>query len=320
MERLKNICACCSVDVFAMMSGYFGINRKKVTVYRIVELISIVMFYSVIITLGFLGFAPAKLAGMKDILKGIFPSFAGRYWYITCFIPVLLFQPYLNKMLLSLTEKQHLAMILTGVLIFSCIPSFLLIDFFKFNNGYSFVWLLFLYSVGAYIERNKEDGHCKLLKKYGMVLFFIISLILLFGNILIVYFLGFNLNYMIAYTSPFVLAMGFSAMLSLSDAKINVGGKIITILSAAAFDVYIIHSHMLIFDLVLTDAFAWIRECMWYCVPVVCLGCAVGVFLMCAIVAFFRIQLFRVLHINHLIAKLSAQIDNLLYADSMLQR
>ena len=160
-----NICAFCSVDIFAMMSGYFGINKKKDTIFRAIELIVIVLFYSVIITMCFLIFAPSRITGIRDIIKGLFPPLVGRYWYITCFIPVLILQPFINKMLLSLTKKQHFVMIVIEVLVFSCVPSAVSVDFFKFENGYSFVWLLSLYTIGAYLGRDRENKNYKYLKK-----------------------------------------------------------------------------------------------------------------------------------------------------------
>ena len=313
------ICACCSVDIFAMMSGYFGINKKKETIFRAIELIVIVLFYSVVITLCFLIFAPSRITGIVDIIKGIFPPLVGRYWYITCFIPVLIFQPFINKMLLSLTNKQHFVMVVIEILVFSCVPSVVPVDFFSFGNGYSFVWLLSLYSIGAYLGRDTGNAYAyyNYFQKYGIVLFFIISFLLLFGNVFASKILGFNPRYMEAYTSPLVLFMGLSVLLLLSNIKQNISqkisGKVIEVLSSTAFDVYIIHGHVLIYDLVLAGAFTWIKELAWYYIPVACFVCAIAIFLLCSILGFIRIQLFRIVQIKNLIIKISTRIDRLLY-------
>lgn len=142
------ICACCSVDIFAMMSGYLGINKSKNTCFRSLELIAIVLFYSVLITVLLLIFMPAKITGIKDVIKGLLPPLVGRYWYITCFIPVMILQPFINKMLLCLSEKQHGMLSILQILLFSCLPSVIPVDFFRFEGGYSFAWLLSLYTIG----------------------------------------------------------------------------------------------------------------------------------------------------------------------------
>ncbi|MGM9635448.1 MAG: acyltransferase family protein, partial [Candidatus Avispirillum sp.] len=197
------------------------------------------------------------------------------------------------------------------------IPSLVHVDFFEFADGYSFVWLLTLYSIGAYLGRDRENAYFRYIKKFGIAVFFIISFILLFGNIFATKILGFNPNYMVDYTSPLVLLMGLSVLITLSGIKQNLSGKrsgkVIEVLSSTTFDVYIIHSHVLIYDLVLAGAFAWIKGLAWYCIPAVCIACAVAVFSLCSIIGFIRIQLFRIVRINDLIAKLSARIDKLLY-------
>lgn len=235
------ICACCSVDIFAMMSGYLGINKSKNTCFRSLELIAIVLFYSVLITVLLLIFMPAKITGIKDVIKGLLPPLVGRYWYITCFIPVMILQPFINKMLLCLSKKQHGILVILQILIFSCLPSVIPVDFFRFEEGYSFAWLLSLYTIGAYLGRVKADGKFKFLKKYAALIFLGTSFVLLFGNILVTHVVGKNHNYMVRYTSPLVLLMGVCVLLALADKKWKAHGKVLEKVSAVTFDVYIIH-------------------------------------------------------------------------------
>lgn len=307
------ICAFCSVDIFAMMSGYLGINKSRSTCFRSVELIAVVLFYSVLITAAFLIFMPGKITGIKDIVKGIFPPLVGRYWYITCFIPVLILQPFVNKMLLCLSKKQHGILVALQVLIFSCLPSVIPVDFFCFAQGYSFVWLLSLYTIGAYLGRIKEDGKFKFLKKYAALIFFAVSFVLLFGNILVTHVVGKNHNYMVCYTSPLVLLMGVCVLLSLADKKWKAHGKALEKVSAVTFDVYIIHGHVLIYDTILAGAFAWIYDLAWYWIPAVCVGCAIAIFAVCTLVGLVRAALFRLVRAEKGFAKLAAKVDRVIY-------
>ena len=88
------ICAVCSVDVFAIMSGYLGLNKKASSLYRALELISVVLFFSVLSTSFFAIFYPEKVLNIKSIIVGLFPPMADRYWYIMNFIPILIMQPF----------------------------------------------------------------------------------------------------------------------------------------------------------------------------------------------------------------------------------
>ena len=44
------ICAYCSVDLFAILSGWLGIYKKKHSIFRAIELLAVVLFCSIIIT------------------------------------------------------------------------------------------------------------------------------------------------------------------------------------------------------------------------------------------------------------------------------
>lgn len=307
------ICALCSVDVFGMMSGFLGIFKKKESVFRLLELIAVVLFYSAIITICFLILTPTKFNGTMSIIHGLIPPLAGRYWYITCFIPVLLFQPFINKMLLALTEKQHLIMVILEVLFFSCIPSFFNIDFFSFQSGYSFVWLLSLYSIGAYIARCKATTQNNPFKKTGVLLFFAISFVLLFGNLIAMYRCKWNIRYMVAYTSPLLLAMAFFALIRLINLKQIPLENLAKKLSCTSFDVYIIHGHIFIYNYLITDGFTWMGKYPWYVILLLCLLCAALIFILCSVLAAIRVKLFQKLGIVKLLEILSKKIDGIIY-------
>lgn len=307
------ICVICSVDIFAMLSGYLGIRKKKASVYRFLELITILLFYSIIITLCFLFIAPDKITGIRAFLNGIFPPLAGKYWYITCFIPVMIFQPYINTMLLALSEKQHLILVALEILIFSCIPSLVSVDFFRFQLGYSFVWLLVLYSIGAYLGRKTSNSAHYPRNRTAIILFFAISLFLLAGNYCgFVLFEG-NIRYMVSYTSPFVLVMALLVLVTLANCPKIAASALTEKLSSAAFDVYMIHGHILIYDYVLHDGFTWARQLPWYITPAVCVLCSVLIFIVCAFLGLLRIKLFQKANINGLLQIVSKRIDQILY-------
>lgn len=149
-----------SVDLFAMLTGWLDTNRiSKPSTFRILELLSVVLSYSVIITLLFTAFCPEKVIGIKGVVKGIFPMVVGRYWYITCYIPLAILKPYLSKALAEMTIVEHRKLCIILILIFSIIPTFALTDLFVLKWGYSTIWLLICYIIGSYLKRVSDTIH-----------------------------------------------------------------------------------------------------------------------------------------------------------------
>lgn len=82
------ICMLCSVDVFAMLSGYLNGEKRSYHVYRIAELMVSLFFYSIVITAFFYILHKESFDGIKSVIISIAPMLGGRYWYITCYFLV----------------------------------------------------------------------------------------------------------------------------------------------------------------------------------------------------------------------------------------
>ena len=146
------ICAYSSVDLFALLSGWLGIEKKRYSCYRVIELIAVVAIYCVAVTAIFFVADASVFENAKDVIKSLVPSLAGRYWYITCYIPLGFLQPFINKMLLSLSVQNHGKLCTACVVLFSLLTSIINVDLFAFANGYSFGWLVVCYTIGAYLK------------------------------------------------------------------------------------------------------------------------------------------------------------------------
>lgn len=309
------ICAYCAVDLFALLSGWLGIFKKKNSTYRTLELIAITVFYSVLITVVFLFAAPDVFNGFSDIIYSIVPAFADRYWYINCYIALAFLQPFINKILLSLTVKQHQMLCFISLILFSVIPSFVKTDFFAFENGYSFAWLLVCYILGAYLRRLKDDYLKWLYNIKGIAIFLTGSALLLFGNMLIYAVLGSNPLYMISYISPIVLLMSASFLISMKSLPFQKEKHMLKKLSEPAFDVYIIHCHMLVFDHVLTDRFSWLADMNVGLIVPLTLAIAVALYMGLSVVGMLRAFLFKCTRLNKLLYCIAVKIDKIIYKD-----
>lgn len=309
------ICAYCSVDLFALLSGWLGIYKKKCSIFRAAELLAVVLFYSMLITV-IAGFSvPDLFAGPKDILKSVMPILAGRYWYITCYIPLAVLQPFLNKMLLGLNVRQHSAMCIVSIVLFALIPTLMRVDFFALKDGYSFAWLTICYMIGAYLRRMELEKHGLYCRYRALGMFIGGSFLLLIGNLCLTQRLGYDIHYFISYTSPITLLMAAGTMLYLKDINVKWGRKTVRTLSSAAFDIYIIHCHLLIFDVILKDRFIWIAQMPAPAIPVITVVCAGALYLLMAFPGLLRGFLFEKLMVNRIIRAIAEKVDKKIYLE-----
>lgn len=309
------ICAYCSVDLFALLSGWLGIHKKRHSIFRTFELIMIMLFYSLVITWLFLMLCPDIFAGYSDILYSIFPVLSGRYWYIACYIPIAILQPFINKMILALTINQRKNMCVIAVILFSVFPSLCRVDFFAFKEGYSFAWLLICYVIGAYLKRM-EPKRKELNNSFYMFVFFLMgATMLLLGNMLLYTIFKFDWHYLVSYISPIILLMSILLLLYMKNIKLKKGRSVLEKISLVAFDVYIIHCHILIFDFILKDRFIWIVNMNAYFIIIFVFVCSIGLYMGLSLIGMIRIFLFEKMNLNKMLKTISSKIDYIIYKE-----
>lgn len=300
------ICATCSVDLFALLSGYFGIDKRTRSLYRTFELLAIVIFYSVVITLIFFAIDFPEIRSVKNLIKGVFPELVGRYWYITCFIPLSICQPYINKGLNALSLKEHRALCGILIVIFSLVSTVPGVDFFKVIRGYSFLWLCICYIVGAYMKREQGISY----RRFG---FLIGSIVLLVGNYIIYYFKGAKSHYFVEYNSPIILFMSIDLFLLFANLKNVYGREIWKKLSSFAFDVYVLHCHIFVFDFIMKDSFVWISVFSPFMALVIILLCGASIYIWASVVGNVRKYLFKTMGIVNLLNKAADKVNWFIY-------
>lgn len=306
------IIAYSSVDVFAMLTGWLDTDQKiKSSVVRIVELLAITVFYSIVITGAFMFFMPEKITGIKSIINGVFPMIVGRYWYIGCYIPVALLRPYLSQACSNITTQKHkkLCIILVGV--FSVIPTFTTVDFFVAKWGYSTIWLVICYIIGSYIKRIRDTIKLSLLELGGGLLAIVFLLLALKG----VYWkvTGGNIPGIIEYTSPLILVNAVIVLLLFSKLKIKKGKKVLLMFSNTAFDVYIVHCHLFVFDYIINGNFVWIDKYPIVVILFVLLATAMVCYFALSFVGIIRSSLFKRLKCDKIFRFLSCKLDKIIY-------
>lgn len=174
------------VNSFILVSGYFQYN-KKFKPRKIVSLITTTWFYKLIYAIIF------SVTGIVTITKTemlffIQPfnfnyGFGEFYWFINIYIFLYLLSPFINKLIETLSQRQHKTLIIILLIMLSIVPTVTLNSTLN-NNGYTIASFVMLYIIGAYFGKYKlrENYHFKNFSKnkYQLLLLvlFIISIFL----------------------------------------------------------------------------------------------------------------------------------------------
>lgn len=290
----------CAVDLFAMISGYVCYTEaaKKIKVSSYTKMWLQVVFYSLVITwIAYL--INPEIVTVQDFIYSFFPVTQNSYWYFTAYTGLFIVMPLLNAALRN-CSKEYLKKLFTLILIF-----FVLLETVFFvgdtNSGYSFVWLVLMYLLGAIIKK------CDIGKNISPIVAFIGIVILtagtcmwklwgyhfeIFGRLLI-------RDFLISYTSPTIVGAAILYIIGVSKIKFpRILQKIIGFLAPGTFAVYLIYNHKFVNGYVVTGKFAHLSTVpVWQMMGVV-LGFAFAFVLGSVLIDRLRMLLFKVCRVD----------------------
>lgn len=209
-----------AVNIYALITGYAYINGKH-KYSKFLNLWLSVFFYSFFITLIYKFLTPNTI-GITTLIKSAFPIMAKQYWYFTSYFCLFIFIPFINILIKNLSKQQHKYLVFCIVICF-CILNFastiLGLDIFNLNGGYSFLWLMSLYIIGAYLKLYENDFAKRNKNKflYTYILAVCITFLLRFLSKCIKFqllgILSNNTGIFVSYISPFTLLGAISLVL-----------------------------------------------------------------------------------------------------------
>lgn len=232
------VCAYCAVDGFALISGYTASKRPQ-RWCKIVEMWFQVVFYSFFLTmlLGSVGFnIPIE---PQEIWKLLMPVTFKSFWYFTAYFALFFMMPIFNEFLFSIDEHTAKKTFLTLIVLFSVLG--VIGDPFGSGKGYSAIWLMVLYCLGALAKK------IHLFEKKSSV-----ALVLLFTAMCLLswaFLVVQGSNRCINYVSPTILLNGMFLLVLFSRVKIN--GGLIKKVAPLAFGVYLFQLNPVIWNTVL---------------------------------------------------------------------
>lgn len=301
---LLEACAYCAVNCYALISGYVG-YKSKTKLSSLIKLTFTVLFYTIVTTIALFSFVDRNFS-IGSLVRIFIPFGFGNnaYWYFTAYFCLFFLQPYINILINHLDKRLHKKLLVISILLFSVLPFLMNMDLFNTVGGYSVIWLIQLYVIGAYIGKYNAMVNKKTIFWCVLYLFSVIStwgLKTIFDNCHNFFFdrLYGSENFL-TYTSPFVLSASLSLFMIFKKIQFSKFVlKIISFFTPMAFSVYLIHCSPLIWNYVLKYSLAEISGINSIGLIALTLFGAVLIWFVCSIIDLIRIYLFKLLKIDN---------------------
>ena len=309
------ICAYCAVNCYALISGFFGYSSKQ-KYSNIINLYFQTAFYAVLATGIFYIMSPDEI-GKKAFIKAVFPFGFNVYWYFTAYFCMFFFIPFMNKILEVCDFKQLTGLVSASIIFFSIIPLIFKSDVYFTNNGYAVLWISVMYIIGGYIR--KYELHRKI-SNIKCILLYFGEVLVTFGQKVITEYVKFIVNgetvnegLFIKYTSPTMVICAVSLLCLFAKVDFKDGMKKLTAtFSPFAFSVYLIHTAPYVWSKVMKNRFVLFAELNPIVMILVVFATAIGIFALCSLIDFVRVQLFKMFRIKELSVKIEGTVAKII--------
>ena len=237
--------------IFIMISGYFSIKRTTFHYQKFILLISQIYFYHYLLL--YLSFKLIdkypNIEPLQQKKGSIFmplTSFLG-HWFAQQYLILLIFMPYINTGLLSLTQQQYKNFVSLLILCFSIIRP-LLNCFEVQTNLFSlvlFMKMCYIYIIGGFLRIN-DSTNKKLILIIGIFSFIlIIGLEIICDNLAIYYreyfWITMQEQISLSIYSIFGILSGIGFIYLVKD--FIYFNKVINFISSSIFGIYLIHAN-----------------------------------------------------------------------------
>lgn len=300
------------VNIFVLISGYFLVNSS----FKLKSFISVWFTSYVYAWIIFILYSLVvkQSISLKLLIKTIFMGSSGYLnWFVTAYLIMYAFHPFINKLIRSLNSKEFITFLGLDIIIFSIFET-------AFKNpsigttGDDAIWLILVYSVGAFIKLNEEK--LKTISNTKLVGVGVISILLSVASIFILDYVNlvghiskFNHFYgkFVGGTSPLQLLTAVAVFLVFIKMQPHYN-KIINTVAKTTFAIYLIHANTIIVDWLWNDI---VRGQRFENTPLVfgyAFIVAVTIFVSCAVIEFLREKIFG--NINNLVvSKLTNKLE-----------
>lgn len=305
---LLEIISLCGVNVFALISGYVSYGVVKNGKSKIISYLKLwfqVTFYSFIITFIFNIFKP-EIITKKDFISSILPVLSNQYWYFTAYTGLFILTPFLNKAIQNCSEMFLKKLFLVIIVVFSVLNTF--VGIFNLSNGYSFIWLMLLYILGAIIKKCDIGKNVKWYKLVFWLIFLHIITYIFKMHPFEFKYNNFSLkgNSFTLYTSPTMLAISLVYIILFSNLKFDIKSeKLIGFFSGTTFAVYLINDNNVVRKNIISNLFSNLYNYPILNIFLYIVGFSIVFVIVSMLIDKIRIALFKIAKIDKLIDKIS---------------
>lgn len=293
-----------AVNLFGLISGYVMLH-SRFKLRRLLELWFQIFFTG--LTLCVVGALLCPEENTAQVwLRALMPVTQREYWYFSAYVAMLVLSPLINSGLLRMNRTQTLAVLWGCVLTFSvaAIAGYCFIgDPFGIKNGYSALWLLVLYIIGACIRKeNLLSG----VKSRWLCLTLGVSLAVGLGLCDLYRLAGWTVLesfQLLSFINPLVLLNSVCLLVLFSrfSCRNKSVRSVVGFFAPLTFGVYLIHVH--------NTCWVWLdgrfrflaRLPLWQMLPAL-LGCALAIYLTCSALDWLRRAAFRLCRVPALCA------------------
>lgn len=223
----------CAVDVFVIISGYFGIKPSKT---KALSLGYISLFYPLVISILFC----CLVGGGINWLR-VFYLQPKSNWFVLSYFILFLLSPVLNAFVQNASKKE-LRNVIIAFYVFQSIFGWAGQSCVEYENGYSALSFIGIYLLGQYLKLYPESF--KLKKGYGYLLFFIGSSLL----ITLISFVGIRLTQsplrMFSYINPLVIVSSVSLFMFFKS--LSFYSSVVNYVAKSTLAVLLIHTNWLV--------------------------------------------------------------------------
>ena len=224
--------AVCGVDIFVLISGWFGIRLSSKGVGKFVYQV-LFLLWSIYLVMICIGYASFSIDGIK-ISMGL----TGEYWFVMAYLGLYVLSPVLNAFCEHSKEKQFRFFLI----LFYCFQAYYcwISGFLNYFEGYSIVLFCGLYLTARYFRIYPV----KLVELHAWKVYFgcciLIFIIASFGE-----WKWGNALRMLRYDNPIVISASVALLCAFS--KWQIQSKQINWFATSCFAVYIIHFNPFVF-------------------------------------------------------------------------
>ncbi len=222
------------VNCFILISGYFGIKLKWKGVVNLY--LTCVLCFLVVIGIDY---AATMILDKPYALNRTWKQFVLMFshnnnWYITCYFILMIASPLLNKAIEYFTKKEFTVVLVLFTILQVYFAFYWNSEFFG-SDGYDIQHMVYMYLIGAYIQRYGKDYMHRSYRHKWLSIYIICSV--LFGvipllNIEILHWRTF------VYTNPILMVAAIAFFYFVLS--FNFQSKFINYLAKSAIAVYLI--------------------------------------------------------------------------------